>query len=92
MVLAMVMVIPGEVRTLISFLSFSSWLFTGFVCVSLVVCRIRHPDIPRPYRVSILLLGYAYVLLFFILLLWLLLSDFDGFPDSAYFTKEINRK
>jgi APA family basic amino acid/polyamine antiporter len=42
---------------------FMMWIFYGAAAVSLIVLRIRRPDLPRPYRCF----GYPYIPLAFIL-------------------------
>ncbi|XP_041376667.1 b(0,+)-type amino acid transporter 1-like [Gigantopelta aegis] len=48
---ALLMIIPGDIASLIDFFSFTSWLFYGLTFSSLVVLRFTIKDVQRPYKV-----------------------------------------
>ncbi|XP_059156072.1 b(0,+)-type amino acid transporter 1-like [Physella acuta] len=48
---AIMMMIPGDIFSLIDFFSFAAWLFYGATMGSVLVLRYTRPDAPRPYRV-----------------------------------------
>ena len=49
---AIILVIPSDLFTLIDFFSFCTWMFYGFSMVSLLVLRWKRPDLDRPFRVG----------------------------------------
>ncbi|PRD33316.1 UNVERIFIED_CONTAM: b(0,+)-type amino acid transporter 1 [Trichonephila clavipes] len=51
-VLAICMIIPGDIGSLIDFFSFTAWLFYGATFLALIVMRHTKKDLRRPYRVS----------------------------------------
>ncbi|XP_013381452.1 b(0,+)-type amino acid transporter 1 isoform X3 [Lingula anatina] len=53
--IAILMIIPGDISALIDFFSFTAWLFYGATFAALLVLRFRQPDLPRPYKVPIVI-------------------------------------
>ncbi|XP_029646765.1 b(0,+)-type amino acid transporter 1-like isoform X1 [Octopus sinensis] len=53
-IIALIMIIPGEISSLIDFFSFTAWLFYGLAFLSLIVMRFTKKDEPRPFKVFIL--------------------------------------
>lgn len=51
-VLAICMIIPGNIGSLIDFFSFTAWLFYGATFLALIVMRHTKKDLRRPYKVS----------------------------------------
>jgi len=49
--IALLMVIPSDIGSLIDFFSFTAWIFYGGAMLALLVLRKTRPDAPRPYRV-----------------------------------------
>ncbi|XP_012934876.1 b(0,+)-type amino acid transporter 1 [Aplysia californica] len=49
--IAILMMIPGDIFSLIDFFSFAAWLFYGGTMASVIVLRYSRPNAPRPYRV-----------------------------------------
>ena len=52
-VIALIMVIPSDIGSLIDFFSFTAWIFYGMAMVALLVLRRTRPDAYRPYKVFI---------------------------------------
>lgn len=52
-IIAIVMVIPADIGSLIDFFSFTSWIFYGLVMVSLIVMRWTRPNDERPFKCPI---------------------------------------
>ncbi|CAL1547645.1 unnamed protein product [Lymnaea stagnalis] len=50
-IVAIMMMIPGDIFSLIDFFSFAAWLFYGATMGSVLILRYTKPDAPRPYRV-----------------------------------------
>ncbi|XP_042907812.1 b(0,+)-type amino acid transporter 1 isoform X2 [Parasteatoda tepidariorum] len=59
-VLALLMIIPGDIGSLIDFFSFTAWLFYGLTFLALIVMRHTKKDLRRPYKVPIVI---AYIVL-----------------------------
>ncbi|XP_046580353.1 b(0,+)-type amino acid transporter 1-like [Haliotis rubra] len=51
--IALLMIIPGDIGSLIDFFSFTAWMFYGMTFLSLIVLRFKMKDAPRPYKVPI---------------------------------------
>lgn len=49
--IAILMMIPGDIFTLIDVFSFAAWLFYGSTMGAVLVLRYTWPEVPRPYRV-----------------------------------------
>ncbi|XP_039625464.1 cystine/glutamate transporter-like [Polypterus senegalus] len=60
------MIFAGELFGLINFYSFSRWMFTGLTTLGLIVHRYQHPDLPRPFKVHLLIPAVYTVVCFFI--------------------------
>ena len=54
MTIALLMIIPGDIGSLIDFFSFTSWFFYGMTVVALLYLRFKDRDAKRPYKVNIL--------------------------------------
>ncbi|XP_050399176.2 b(0,+)-type amino acid transporter 1 isoform X1 [Patella vulgata] len=52
---ALLMIIPGSISSLINFFSFTAWCFYGMTFASLLVMRYTKKDTPRPYKVPIVI-------------------------------------
>ncbi|XP_074646049.1 b(0,+)-type amino acid transporter 1-like isoform X2 [Tubulanus polymorphus] len=52
-IIAIIMVIPGDIFTLIDFLSFTAWLFYGLTMIAFLVLRYTMKDVHRPYKCPI---------------------------------------
>ena len=53
---SVIMLVPGNLKSLISYYAFTAWLFYLAVVVSVVMLRWREPGLERPYRVPLLCL------------------------------------
>ncbi|XP_067652380.1 b(0,+)-type amino acid transporter 1-like isoform X2 [Haliotis asinina] len=51
--ISILMIIPGDIGSLIDFFSFTAWMFYGMTFLSLIVLRFKMKDAPRPYKVPI---------------------------------------
>ncbi|XP_076111590.1 b(0,+)-type amino acid transporter 1-like [Mytilus galloprovincialis] len=54
-VVSLLMLIPGDIGSLIDFFSFASWMFYALAIISLFILRWRLPDAHRPIKIFILL-------------------------------------
>ena len=46
------MVIPSNLSQLVNSYSLAVWIFYGLVFVGLLIMRVTHRDVKRPYKVS----------------------------------------
>ena len=49
--MGIIIIIPGEISTLIDFYSFSAWTVYGLGAFTVIYLRITRPDLKRPYKV-----------------------------------------
>jgi len=52
---ALAMVLSGDIEGLIDFFSFTVWIFYGMSMLALIVLRYKCPNMPRPYKVPIII-------------------------------------
>ncbi|XP_056373528.1 cystine/glutamate transporter-like isoform X2 [Hyla sarda] len=55
MPLVFLMISIGDLYGLMNFYSFSRWLFMGLVTFGLIIHRRKHPDLPRPFKVPLVI-------------------------------------
>lgn len=53
--IALMMVIPSDIGSLIDFFSFTAWIFYGGAMLALIIMRRTMRDVPRPYKVPIVI-------------------------------------
>ncbi|XP_075066485.1 cystine/glutamate transporter-like [Mixophyes fleayi] len=53
--LIFVMIGIGDLYGLLNFYSFSRWLFMGLVTIGLIIHRRKYPDLPRPFKVPLII-------------------------------------
>ncbi|XP_063600211.1 b(0,+)-type amino acid transporter 1-like [Penaeus indicus] len=53
--IALMMVIPSDIGSLIDFFSFTAWIFYGGAMLALIIMRRTMKDVPRPYKVPIII-------------------------------------
>uniref|UniRef100_T1J7A2 b(0,+)-type amino acid transporter 1 n=1 Tax=Strigamia maritima TaxID=126957 RepID=T1J7A2_STRMM len=52
-VISLIMIIPGDIASLIDFFSFTAWISYGGAMLALLYMRYTQPDLHRPYKVFI---------------------------------------
>jgi len=67
-VIAFVMILGGDIDSLIDFFSFTVWIFYGMSMLAVIVLRKTSPDLARPYKVPIfipfmILIGSVYLVI-----------------------------
>eukprot|EP00096_Caligus_rogercresseyi_P007555 TRINITY_DN25469_c0_g1_i1.p1 TRINITY_DN25469_c0_g1~~TRINITY_DN25469_c0_g1_i1.p1 ORF type:complete len:517 (-),score=107.66 TRINITY_DN25469_c0_g1_i1:136-1686(-) len=50
---AMLMILSGDIESLIDFFSFTVWIFYGMSMLALITLRKTQPNLPRPYKVPL---------------------------------------
>ncbi|CAD5125696.1 DgyrCDS13902 [Dimorphilus gyrociliatus] len=53
--IALLMIIPADIESLIDFFNFSAWIFYGLTMSALIVMRFTRKNEPRPYKVPIII-------------------------------------
>ncbi|XP_052715931.1 b(0,+)-type amino acid transporter 1-like [Crassostrea angulata] len=54
-VISLIMIIPGDISSLVDFFSFSAWLFYGVTVSCLIIFRFTKKDVERPIKVPIVI-------------------------------------
>ncbi|XP_038585609.1 b(0,+)-type amino acid transporter 1 isoform X2 [Micropterus salmoides] len=54
-VVSLVVLIPGDFQSIVNFFSFTAWFFYAITLSGLLYLKIKKPELPRPYRVPIIL-------------------------------------
>lgn len=49
--IALLMIIPADIESLIDFFNFSAWIFYGLTMSALIVMRFTRKNAERPYKV-----------------------------------------
>ncbi|CAH2245985.1 b(0,+)-type amino acid transporter 1-like [Pelobates cultripes] len=53
--ISLIMIIPSDFSSIINFFSFTVWLYYGVNIAGFLYVKIKKPDIPRPYKVPIII-------------------------------------
>ncbi|XP_025199652.1 b(0,+)-type amino acid transporter 1 [Melanaphis sacchari] len=78
-IITIVMVASGTINSLIDFFSFTAWIFYGSAMLALLVMRYTRPDVPRPYKVPIII-----PLIIFVISLYLVVAPIIDKPQIEY--------
>ncbi|XP_061157955.1 b(0,+)-type amino acid transporter 1-like [Syngnathus typhle] len=54
-VVSLLVLIPGDFQSIVNFFSFTAWFFYAITFSGLLYLKIKKPELPRPYRVPIIL-------------------------------------
>ncbi|KAK7905254.1 hypothetical protein WMY93_017861 [Mugilogobius chulae] len=52
---SLVVLIPGDFQSIVNYFSFTAWFFYGITLSGLIYLKIKRADLPRPYKVPIVL-------------------------------------
>ncbi|XP_072314163.1 b(0,+)-type amino acid transporter 1 isoform X2 [Eucyclogobius newberryi] len=52
---SLLVLIPGDFQSIVNYFSFTAWFFYAITLCGLVYLKIKRPDLPRPYRVPLIL-------------------------------------
>uniref|UniRef100_A0A3Q0SFL4 Zmp:0000001267 n=1 Tax=Amphilophus citrinellus TaxID=61819 RepID=A0A3Q0SFL4_AMPCI len=66
-VISLVVLIPGDFRSIIGYSSFTAWIFYSIVLSGLIYFKIKKSDLPRPYKVSVMFPLYYTAVIFLVL-------------------------
>ncbi|KAK2891527.1 b(0,+)-type amino acid transporter 1 isoform X2 [Channa argus] len=54
-VVSLVVLIPGDFQSIVNFFSFTAWFFYAITLAGLLYLKTKKPELPRPYKVPIIL-------------------------------------
>ncbi|CAI5695462.1 b(0,+)-type amino acid transporter 1 isoform X1 [Oreochromis niloticus] len=54
-IISLVVLIPGDFQSIVNYFSFTAWFFYAIVLSGLIYLKIKKPDLPRPYKVPIVI-------------------------------------
>uniref|UniRef100_A0A671XM89 B(0,+)-type amino acid transporter 1-like n=1 Tax=Sparus aurata TaxID=8175 RepID=A0A671XM89_SPAAU len=54
-IISLLVLIPGDFQSIVNYFSFSAWIFYGITLSGLIYLKIKKPELPRSYRVPIIL-------------------------------------
>ncbi|KAJ8387948.1 hypothetical protein AAFF_G00148820 [Aldrovandia affinis] len=77
--ISLVVLIPGDFQSIVNFFSFTAWFFYGITLAGLIYLKIKKPDLPRPYKVPILI-----PILVLIAAIFLVLAPIIDSPQIEY--------
>ncbi|XP_061670429.1 b(0,+)-type amino acid transporter 1-like isoform X2 [Syngnathoides biaculeatus] len=77
--LAILYIIPGDINTLVNYLSFAQWLFCGLTTLSLIVMRFTRKELKRPFKVPIVI-----PVLLLLICCYLVLAPIIDNPDIKF--------
>uniref|UniRef100_A0AAV2JGD8 Amino acid permease/ SLC12A domain-containing protein n=1 Tax=Knipowitschia caucasica TaxID=637954 RepID=A0AAV2JGD8_KNICA len=52
---SLLVLIPGDFQSIVNYFSFTAWFFYAITMIGLLYLKIKRPDLPRPYKVPIVL-------------------------------------
>ncbi|KAL3048874.1 hypothetical protein OYC64_008372 [Pagothenia borchgrevinki] len=67
-VVSLLVLIPGDFQSIVNFFSFTAWFFYGITLSGLVYLKIKKPELPRPYKVPIILPVLVIIVAIFLVL------------------------
>ncbi|XP_063764960.1 b(0,+)-type amino acid transporter 1 isoform X4 [Eleginops maclovinus] len=78
-VVSLLVLIPGDFQNIVNFFSFTAWFFYGITLSGLVYLKIKKPELPRPYKVPIII-----PILVIIVAIFLVLAPIIDNPQIEY--------
>ncbi|XP_020498757.1 b(0,+)-type amino acid transporter 1 isoform X3 [Labrus bergylta] len=54
-IVSLIVLIPGDFQSIVNFFSFTAWFFYAITLSGLLYLKIKKPELPRPYKVPIIL-------------------------------------
>uniref|UniRef100_A0A3Q3VWN8 b(0,+)-type amino acid transporter 1 n=1 Tax=Mola mola TaxID=94237 RepID=A0A3Q3VWN8_MOLML len=54
-IVSLIVLIPGDFQSIVNYFSFTAWFFYAITLSGLIYLKIKKPELPRPYRVPIIL-------------------------------------
>ncbi|KAM6917758.1 b(0,+)-type amino acid transporter 1-like [Lycodopsis pacificus] len=78
-VVSLLVLIPGDFQSIVNYFSFTAWFFYGITLSGLLYLKIKKPELPRPYKVPIIL-----PILVIIVAVFLVLAPIVDDPQIEY--------
>ncbi|XP_029317077.1 b(0,+)-type amino acid transporter 1-like [Cottoperca gobio] len=78
-VVSLLVLIPGDFQSIVNYFSFTAWFFYGITLSGLLYLKIKKPELPRPYKVPIIL-----PILVIIVAIFLVLAPIIDDPHIEY--------
>ncbi|XP_034419029.1 b(0,+)-type amino acid transporter 1-like [Cyclopterus lumpus] len=78
-IVSLLVLIPGDFQSIVNYFSFTAWFFYGITLSGLLYLKIKKPELPRPYRVPIIL-----PILVLIVAVFLVLAPIIDNPQIEY--------
>uniref|UniRef100_A0A673C0J2 B(0,+)-type amino acid transporter 1-like n=1 Tax=Sphaeramia orbicularis TaxID=375764 RepID=A0A673C0J2_9TELE len=78
-IISLVVLIPGDFQSIVNYFSFAAWFFYAITLSGLLYLRIKKPELPRSYRVPIIL-----PILVLIAAIFLVLAPIIDSPQIEY--------
>ena len=79
-IMASILALTGSYAQLVSYATFTFWIFYGMTVAGLIVLRRKHPEAPRPYR----MFGYpATTILFVVVAAWIVAAAVISAPRTS---------
>ncbi|XP_074516766.1 b(0,+)-type amino acid transporter 1 isoform X3 [Sebastes fasciatus] len=78
-IVSLLVLIPGDFQSIVNFFSFTAWIFYGITLSGLLYLKIKKPELPRPYKVPIIL-----PILVIIVAVFLVLAPIIDDPQIEY--------
>ncbi|XP_074548796.1 b(0,+)-type amino acid transporter 1 [Halichoeres trimaculatus] len=54
-IISLIVLIPGDFQSIVNYFSFTAWFFYAITLSGLIYLKIKKPELPRPYKVPIVL-------------------------------------
>ncbi|XP_068573782.1 b(0,+)-type amino acid transporter 1 isoform X2 [Cebidichthys violaceus] len=78
-IVSLLVLIPGDFQSIVNYFSFTAWFFYGITLSGLLYLKIKKPELPRPYKVPIIL-----PILVIIVAVFLVLAPIVDNPQIEY--------
>ncbi|KAG8124313.1 hypothetical protein E2320_019604, partial [Naja naja] len=79
-VVSIIMVIPASFNKIVNLFSFTTWIFNGISVASLLYLKIKKPELPRSYKVPIII-----PIIFLMISIYLVLTPIIDQPQLEFF-------
>ncbi|XP_032068886.1 b(0,+)-type amino acid transporter 1-like [Thamnophis elegans] len=79
-VVSIIMVIPASFNKIVNLFSFTAWIFNGISVASLLYLKIKKPELPRSYKVPIII-----PIIFLMISIYLVLTPIIDQPQVEFF-------
>ncbi|KAM4695348.1 b(0,+)-type amino acid transporter 1-like [Discoglossus pictus] len=78
-IISLIMIIPADFSSIVNFFSFTAWFFYGITISGLLYLKIKKPELPRPYKVPIII-----PVIVLIASVFLVIAPIIGSPQMEY--------